>query len=353
MQGPVRRVSRRLRLAARVLRRTDPRIARRYLAAAREPKLHLGCGGHLLDGWLNADLRPRFADVMRIDAARPFPFPDGTFRYVYSEYMLGSLALREARSMLSECFRVLAPGGRVRIATTDLAFLIRLYGSERSALQERYVRWAAGRRMARCRHGLCRGALPPHGAGAAGEPGGEGRPGLDVHRGVGQHLGAAGESGGEEQPGRPVAPGVFLNHHLHSDQARFVYDAPVLRGMLKNAGFANVVRCEIDGSDDSALRGLANEGRMPEGFLRLECLTLEGTRPPGAARREAWRSRWRRRTVQAFRHRAEEGAGAVDPAPSTSRPPGAARRKDGPAPPSRRRQGGAGARSPGAARRKV
>ena len=338
MQGPVRRVYRRLRLAARVLRRTDPRIARRYLAAAREPKLHLGCGGHLLDGWLNADLRPRFADVMRIDAARPFPFPDDTFRYVYSEYMLGSLALREAESMLSECFRVLAPGGRVRIATTDLAFLIRLYGSERSALQERYVRWAACRRMARCRHGLCRGALPPHGAGAAGEPGGEGRPGLDVHRGVGQHLGAAGESGGEGrpgldvhrgvgqhlgaagesggegrpgldvhrgvgqhlgaagepggeeqgegQPGRPVAPGVFLNHHLHSDQARFVYDAPVLRGMLKNAGFANVVRCEIDGSDDSALRGLANEGRMPEGFLRLECLTLEGTRPPGAARRK-------------------------------------------------------------------
>ena len=310
MQGPVRRVYRRLRLAARVLRRTDPRIARRYLAAAREPKLHLGCGGHLLDGWLNTDLRPRFADVMRIDAARPFPFPDGTFRYVYSEYMLGSLALREAESMLSECFRVLAPGGRVRIATTDLAFLIRLYRSERSTLQERYVRWAAGRRMARCRHGLCRGALPPHGTGAAGEPGGEGRsgldvhrgvgqhlgaagepggegrPGLDVHRGVGQHLGAAGESGGEEQPGRPVAPGVFLNHHLHSDQARFVYDAPVLRGMLKNAGFANVVRCEIDGSDDSALRGLANEGRMPEGFLRLECLTLEGTRPPGAARRK-------------------------------------------------------------------
>ena len=250
MQGPVRRVYRRLRLAARILRRTDPRIAQRYLASAREPGLHLGCGGRLLDGWLNADLHPRFADVMRIDAARPFPFPDGTFRYVYSEYMLGSLALREAESMLSECFRVLAPGGRARIATTDLAFLIRLYGSERSALQERYVRWAAGRRMARCRHGLCRGTRPPHGAGAAGEP------------------------------------GVFLNHHLHSDQARFVYDAPVLRGMLKNAGFANVVRCEIDGSDDPALRGLANEGRMPEGFLRLECLTLEGTRPPGAARRK-------------------------------------------------------------------
>lgn len=274
MQGPVRRVYRRLRLAVRILRRTDPRIAQRYLAAAREPGLHLGCGGHLLDGWLNADLHPRCADVMRIDAARPFPFPDDTFRYVYSEYMLGSLTLREAASMLGECLRVLAPGGKVRIATTDLAFLIRLYGSGRSALQERYVQWAAGRRMARCRHSLCRGTRPPHGVATVGEPGGEGE--------------RRQEEEGRPGPGRPrpVAPGVFLNHHLHSGEARFVYDAPVLRGMLENAGFANVVRCEIDGSDDSALRGLANEGRMPEGFLRLECLTLEGTRPPGAARRK-------------------------------------------------------------------
>ena len=249
----LRRRGRRLRWqASRTLRRVDRRIAERYLAEAREPKLHLGCYEELLDGWLNTDRAPRLAEVMLVDAARPLPFPNDTFVYVYSEYMLGSLALRSVPAMLRECFRVLAPGGKLRIVTTDMVFLASLGGPERSPLQQRYMQWASGRRLTRCGHGLCREWRRRQSARAVGGP--ECRP-------------------------QPVAAGVFLNHHLHAESERFVYDAAILRVMIESAGFSNVVRCELNRSEDPALCGLANEGRMPDGFLEMEGLALEGAKP--------------------------------------------------------------------------
>ena len=107
--------------------RFNSRIAKRVLADADEPKLQLGCGNHPLDGWLNTDASPRAADVMRLDAARRFPFPDDAFAYVYSEHMIEHVSFRSAERALAESFRVLAPGGKIRVSTPDLAFLIDLW----------------------------------------------------------------------------------------------------------------------------------------------------------------------------------------------------------------------------------
>ena len=60
---------------------------------------------------------------------------------------------------------------------------------------------------------------------------------------------------------------------------RFLYDEPVLRRALEDAGFVGVTRHDLDESGEPALRGLANEKRLPEGFLRLETITLEATKP--------------------------------------------------------------------------
>ncbi len=107
--------------------RFNSRIAARYFAESDAPKLHLGCGLHRLDGWLNTDLSPRAPDVMRLDAARAFPFPDGAFRRVYSEHMIHHMPFRSAETALSESFRVLVPGGKIRVSTPDLAFLVDLW----------------------------------------------------------------------------------------------------------------------------------------------------------------------------------------------------------------------------------
>ena len=225
LQRPAGRVYRWLLRAARRARGIDRRIAKRYLAEASEPKLHLGCGGHLLDGWLNSDLRPRAANVLSMDAARRFPFADDTFACVYCEHVVGSLSVEGAAAMLRECFRTLAPGGRARISTPDLAFLSGLCEPrERTEPERRYVDWFSAR---------------------------TGAPGRDFD----------------------------LDSYKSAWGLRFVYDEPSLREAMEAAGFSHVARCGLNRSDAPALRGLANEGRMPEGLLQLESLTLEGVKP--------------------------------------------------------------------------
>ena len=131
LKEPADRVYRRLRLASRTVLRTDHRLVSRYLAETEQPRLHIGCASHLLDGWLNSDKQPYNRDVLRLDATRQFPFPDGAFVHVYSEHMIEHISFPQAAAMLDECFRVLSPGGKVRITTPDLAFLVDLHQENR------------------------------------------------------------------------------------------------------------------------------------------------------------------------------------------------------------------------------
>jgi len=60
----------------------------------------------------------------------------------------------------------------------------------------------------------------------------------------------------------------------------FIYDEKILRFSLEDAGFANITRCDLSKSEHAALTDMENEQRMPDGFLRLESLILEGTKVP-------------------------------------------------------------------------
>jgi predicted SAM-dependent methyltransferase len=204
----------------------ERRMRQRYLAAAPSPKLHLGCGQHVLKGWLNADLYPLASGVLHVDASRRFPFCTATFDRIYSEHLIEHLTYMQGRGMLDECFRVLKPGGRIRISTPDLMFLTDLLSQERTELQERYVDWMSRQ---------VEGDVAPNGV-------------------------------------------VVLNHFVRSWGHRFIYDAGVLSEALSCAGFSAIVRCEVGKSADPAFQGLENEVRMPEGFLALESMVFEAQR---------------------------------------------------------------------------
>src|SRR5688572_20740420 len=96
-----------LRIVLRTLGAVDTRLARSYFASASVPKLHVGCGQRLLAGWLNSDYNPRTFASFRLNAARRFPFADASFDYVYSEHMIEHLTLKDGRTFLAECRRVL------------------------------------------------------------------------------------------------------------------------------------------------------------------------------------------------------------------------------------------------------
>lgn len=53
------------------------------------------------------------------DLTTPLPFPDGVAAAVFHEHVLTLLDLRKGLGLLDESFRVLAPGGILRIGVSD------------------------------------------------------------------------------------------------------------------------------------------------------------------------------------------------------------------------------------------
>jgi SAM-dependent methyltransferase len=89
--------------------------------------LNIGCGGRSHPAWLNVDIAPARATIFDWNIRRPLPLPGETFDAVYHSHVLEHLPRDEAPSFLSECFRLLKPGGVLRIAIPDLETICRVY----------------------------------------------------------------------------------------------------------------------------------------------------------------------------------------------------------------------------------
>ena len=203
-------------------------IVHQYLSSKGPKKLHLGCGPHRLDSWLNADIFCRHG-VTYVDVAHRFPFPDAAFDYVYSEHTIEHLPYAGGMNMLREGLRVLRRGGKVRIATPDFAFLKGLYEPQKTEAQKRYLEWSLASWVA------------------------------------------------EESAGSPEM--FVINNFFRNWGHRFIYDETTLRAAMEAAGFGGIRRYELNQSDDAIFCGLENESRMPEGFLKLETMVLEAFKP--------------------------------------------------------------------------
>jgi len=83
--------------------------------------LNLGGGSNIIDGALTADLDPRADTYMNL--ARRLPFADASIDLIFTEEFIEHISKADAAIMLRECYRVLKPGGALRIATPDLDWL--------------------------------------------------------------------------------------------------------------------------------------------------------------------------------------------------------------------------------------
>jgi predicted SAM-dependent methyltransferase len=206
----------------------DRELIEAYLGSHGVARLHIGCGENTLAGWLNSDFSPMAGEVIRLDAAKPFPFDDDRFDFIYSEHMIEHLPYAEGMSMLSECYRVLRSGGILRLTTPDLGFLIELYRDDKSGLQEDYIKWATDTFIS---------SAPDY---------------IDT---------------------------IVINNFFRDWGHQFVYDKKTLRSALERTGFAAITECEVRESRHGDLRGLENKDRMPEGFLELESMVFEAAKP--------------------------------------------------------------------------
>jgi len=89
-------------------------------------KLHLGCGPHIFPGWKNYDLEPGPGGI-KCDLSRALPIDSASVDFIFSEHFIEHLSRDQGAAFLRECYRVLKPGGVIRISTPDLLQLIYCY----------------------------------------------------------------------------------------------------------------------------------------------------------------------------------------------------------------------------------
>ena len=182
----------------------SPAIIQRYLDETPLPKLQLGAGASRLQGWLNTDIEPG-PGLAYVDATQRLPFEDGTIRFIFSEHVIEHLTFDEGKGMIAEAFRVLAPGGKMRVSTPNLTRFIDLFEKEPNYEAKAYL---------------------------------------------------IGKLGWHEWPtiGNPAA--IILNLQMSSWGHKFMYDVETLGAVLRQAGFRNVKEFEENVSDEPHLRNL-------------------------------------------------------------------------------------------------
>ncbi len=89
--------------------------------------VNVGCGRTVHPAWVNIDLVPAASGVIKHNLCCGLPFADNEVDAVYHSHVLEHLGPEQGERMLRECYRVLRPGGILRIVVPDLEQIARLY----------------------------------------------------------------------------------------------------------------------------------------------------------------------------------------------------------------------------------
>ncbi len=203
------------------------RIIADYLNSHPVSKLQLGSGPKLLDGWLNTDCSLFFRSKCFLDVTRPFPVKDQTFDYVFAEHLIEHLTYPQGFAMLQECYRVLKPGGNLRVACPDLRIIVGLYAADKTDAQKQYIKTMVDNSL-------------PH---------------LKIYK-----------------------VSFVINNSVRNWGHQFIYDQETLAGAMESIGFAKLTRFAPMESDDPNLRGLESHGPGYEAKC-FETLVLQAKRP--------------------------------------------------------------------------
>ncbi len=111
----------------RLFRRQQP------AAAAKGPRLHIGCGQEAIAGWVNIDIRKLPGVDHVLDVRQGLPFQN--VEAIYAEHFLEHLPLEDGLALLRECRRALAPSGILRLSTPNLDWVF--------VTHYRFARWAS------------------------------------------------------------------------------------------------------------------------------------------------------------------------------------------------------------------
>ena len=201
---------------SRALRNRDVQLRSR--AVRTREYLDIGCGAHTHAQFINLNYEWLRGVDLCWDVLQGLPLADGSLRGIFSEHVFEHLPLAAGDQVFKECFRVLKPGGTLRIVLPD---------------GERYLTGYA-RRLA--------GDDTPL-------PFADG----DAYAGI-------------------YTPIMSVNRIFGSFGHRFIYDYETLRAILDRQGFVDIERCSFGRGRDPVLL-IDTEKREPES------LYVEATKP--------------------------------------------------------------------------
>jgi len=188
--------------------------------------LQIGCGLNILPNWLNTDMNPEFEEIIYLDANEKFQFEDEAFKFIFSEHLIEHLNFIGVINLLTESYRVLKIGGRIRIATPKLSFIHDLYKNFEEENNKEYVEWA-----------------------------------------LNQYLSYISKSQYNH---------VSINH-IYGHQIIFTFE--LLKFLLETVGFKNVCRNDVGKSTISELSGIERHSNIiPHHFNIMETMVLEAVK---------------------------------------------------------------------------
>jgi predicted SAM-dependent methyltransferase len=89
--------------------------------------LNLGCGTRFHPAWINIDYHSSENDIYSWDLKKGIPLMDDCCDAIYASHVIEHFDREGAKRFLSECFRLLKPGGILRIVVPDLEGVARSY----------------------------------------------------------------------------------------------------------------------------------------------------------------------------------------------------------------------------------
>jgi len=96
-------------------------------AAGEGGYINIGCGPKYLEGMINVDGNLFRKKDLWLDVTLGLPFPDSSLKGVYVSHVLEHFSPKQLRNLLAEFYRVLQPGGGVRIVVPSLEYAVRAY----------------------------------------------------------------------------------------------------------------------------------------------------------------------------------------------------------------------------------
>lgn len=99
-------------------------------------RLNVGSGQRRFgEGWVNVDCQPKWEPDVLTDGAHMPMFADASAEYIVLHHVLEHFGCGEGAGLLTECYRILAPGGSLIITVPHVRELVKAWVTERMDTQ--------------------------------------------------------------------------------------------------------------------------------------------------------------------------------------------------------------------------